>query len=77
MSELDNLIIDEHDMLSHSKLTWDRFSQDIFDILKEKFSDDEYLMVEPIISGCLNDIEDFAFTQGFIRGIAAVKGGAI
>ena len=77
MSQLDELIANEHNMLIQSVLSWDKFTQNIFNILKEKFSGDEYMKVENILTDCINDVEDFSFTQGFVRGIAAVKGGAI
>lgn len=41
MSRLDELIADEHDMLVQSALSWDKFTQGIFNTLKEKLSGDE------------------------------------
>lgn len=77
MSKLDEIINEEHEMLMQSQLTWDRFAQSVFDLLKEKLSNEDYLKNENEVVECFNQVEDFAFTQGFLRGIAAVKGGVV
>lgn len=77
MGQLDELISEEHNYIIQSSITWDRFAQEVFDLLREKLTPDEYMEHETAVIDCFNRVEEFAFEQGFIRGIAAVKGGAI
>lgn len=77
MSQLDELISGEHEYIIQTEITWDKYAQRVFDLLHEKLSHEEYMKYEPIVIECFNKVDDFAFEQGFIRGVAAVKGGAV
>lgn len=76
MSQLDQLISREHEYIIQSGITWDKYAQRVFDLLREKCSPEEYIEHEMTVADCINKVEDFAFEQGFLRGIAAAKGGA-
>ena len=77
MSQLDELISGEHEYIIRSGISWDRYAQGVFDLLHEKFSCEEYMKHESTVIDCFNRVDEFAFEQGFLRGIAAVKGGAV
>lgn len=77
MSSLDKIIQDEYEHLPDYLPSWDNLTSSIFDLLKEKASPEEYLKVEETVIECFVNMEQSTFVQGFIRGIAAVKGGAV
>lgn len=76
MRQLDQLISREHEYIIQSGITWDKYAQRVFDLLREKCSPEEYIEHEITVADCFNKVEDFAFEQGFLRGMAAAKGGA-
>lgn len=74
---MEKIIDDEYDLLAQSDITYDRFADAAFDWMRKNLSREEYREAEAIIGTCFIDVDKFAFVQGFIRGIAAAKGGAL
>lgn len=51
--------------------------EDAIERLKKILTKEEYRYIEGYILHGYCDAENFGFTQGFLRGIAVTKGGAI
>ena len=70
---------EEHIRSEYATLTVERIdkSGEIFDILKKYAPEDKFSSAADTLCAELNETKHAAFEQGFIRGIAAVKGGAL
>lgn len=70
---------EEHIRSEYATLTVERIDKagEVFDILKEYVPEDKFSGAADTLCAGLNETKYAAFEQGFIRGIAAVKGGAL
>ena len=73
-SRLDETIRDEYSTLTVEKI--DK-TDPVVDILKEYIPKDRFDVVVDKLCDCLDETKYAAFEQGFLRGIAAEKGGNI
>lgn len=77
MSELNGLMENEYDAIVGMDMPMPKLVDEALKIVRAKITDKEYLEIENNMISSYNYVEKFAFEQGFIRGIAVAKGGAI
>lgn len=76
MNELNTIIKREYDLFSELEITHTA-EKKAMEIIKERLSQEDYAKVDDVISDYIINVETSAFQQGFIRGIAVAKGGAL
>lgn len=77
MNELNELIQNEYEAMSGLDTPTSEMVKNALKIVRDKLTTKEYLSAEESLYKGYVEAESFAFEQGFIRGIAVAKGGAV
>lgn len=76
MNELTDLMQNEYEAMAGMDIPMPEKFKKVMDFIKTKVTKKEFVDIESAIyEGCIKS-EHIAFEQGFMRGIAVVKGGA-
>ncbi|MBC5744754.1 hypothetical protein FMM74_014485 [Lachnospiraceae bacterium MD308] len=77
MSKLNDLMQSEYEAMAAMEIPMPDTFERAMAFIRTKVTKKEFMVIESAIySGCI-DSEHKAFEQGFMRGIAVVKGGAV
>lgn len=74
---LKELMQNEYEAMSFMDVPMSGLVSEALKIVRAKITNKEYLEIENNMYGSYNYAEKFGFEQGFMRGIAVAKGGAI
>lgn len=77
IGKLDELMQNEYDAVTSMDTPMSGLVSEALKIVRAKITNKEYLEIENNMLGSYNYAEKFGFEQGFMRGIAVAKGGAI
>lgn len=77
MIELNELMQNEYDAMTGMDTPLPQLLSEALKTVRAKITDKEYLEIENNMYSSYNYAEKFGFEQGFMRGIAVAKGGAI
>lgn len=76
-TSLEELMANEYDAMSFMDVPMSGLVSEALKIVRAKITNKEYLEIENNMYDSYNYAEKFGFEQGFMRGIAVAKGGAI
>ncbi len=74
---LNDLMANEYDALIWMDKPMPELVDKALEIVRPQITEKEYFVIENNMISSYNYVEKYAFEQGFMRGIAVAKGGAI